>query len=54
MLPCYKKKSETLKDNYRPISILPVFKIYDLHFIKYNNNLAIYFLNMNAVFARVC
>ena len=29
--PVYKKEDPTLVENYRPVSVLPVFKLYYLH-----------------------
>ena len=53
--PVFKKGARTSKNNYRPVSILPVFsKIFErLLLDNFQSSLIIYYLNFNVVLERV-
>ena len=53
--PVFKKGARTSKNNYRPVSILPVFsKIFErLLLDNFQSSLMMYYLNFNVVLERV-
>ena len=53
--PVFKKGARTSKNNYRPVSILPVFsKIFErLLLDNFQSSLIMYYLNFNVVLERV-
>ena len=54
ILPTHRKKDKSDIEKYRPISIDPTLsKIYDVCMTKCINTLTKFFLNINAVFAKV-